>query len=181
MSGTMGEWTFNTSIASPPASAQVRFDQTDFTKVTMVRAHRISAETIDMHRFLLMLNKENSLLVQEKDRADRYVMFNVTDKAVDRSDYVEIPVVVASAGAQFINARVLLADGVMEYNDGTTRLLEFVRASTKDTAWIDPYKVTLVVSLRPNISRVYLGSEVHYVDVQGTLEEITDEINEVRV
>jgi hypothetical protein len=93
------EATFNYSdtTTEPPTGAQIRFDSTTMTAVNKVWVMKTTTDSQDAGGSLLSLKAGQAIKVEDFDDSSLSATFRLAADAVDKTSYVEYPVVFVSA------------------------------------------------------------------------------------
>lgn len=86
------EYSYNDTVAQPPAGGQVRFNNINPTAATLMWISGVTAPGAATLTVLKQLGNGIGLYVQDKDDSARWAAYNVMGNAVDKGTYVEVPV-----------------------------------------------------------------------------------------
>lgn len=89
---------FSAATTEPPTSSQVRFDAATYADVANVWCRNLTSDGIDVHAFLSAFPVRSTIYVQDKNDHTLYARFELIAPPVDKTTYVEWPVVFVSGG-----------------------------------------------------------------------------------
>jgi len=116
-----GQYTFESSIAGPPPSGQILFDNAVQENATQISVHETGSHGKDVSGFLSLLSVGDRVYIQGTDSPAKQYLFEVTGAPVDQGSYWDIPVTNLSfQGAGFINDRAIRASFLLTPDAGQT-------------------------------------------------------------
>lgn len=89
----LGIWRFRTETSAPPASGQLRFNNSDIESATVLFLHETNADGTDMANFLEQLGVGAFLYIQDRSDSENFVLVQIssnTDNGVYRSFGIDI-------------------------------------------------------------------------------------------
>ena len=82
----IGEYTYESTTTSPPASGEVRFDNATITSATNMYVHETNADSVDVSAFLALLDDGAAVFLQGRDSREKWVaveLSSATDNGTD--------------------------------------------------------------------------------------------------
>jgi hypothetical protein len=100
-------YTYNSTITTPPAAGQVRLDTVfaSWNTATKVWMRFTSADGQDLYWGIMIVPTGSTLLIQDKDDHARYGRFLTTGTPIDSGLYAEIPVSWVASGTAILTAQ----------------------------------------------------------------------------
>jgi hypothetical protein len=89
----LGIWRFRTETSAPPASGQLRFNNSDIESATVLFLHETNADGTDMANFLEQLGVGSFLYIQDRSASENFILVQIssnTDNGVYRSFGIDI-------------------------------------------------------------------------------------------
>src|SRR5882672_2904249 len=147
---TWYEFAFSSTTAEPPTSSQLRFDSTDYTLVTKVWVRLVTSSGIDAYYALMNIDPDTDLFVQNKNDHAVIVKFHTTGLAIDKTSYIEIPVVFSSSsGLALNNNQSVLLDIVAHIGTGPDPTPPIPTSPFIRAPWAWPQSVSSVLVAGP--------------------------------
>lgn len=88
-----GEWNYINTITAPPASGQLRLNNTAQQSATLMWVHKTTANAIDSTNFLAAVKQDNEIYIQDKDDATKYQAYRVVGLPINNTAYLQYPIV----------------------------------------------------------------------------------------
>jgi hypothetical protein len=107
--GNAIEYQFNNTTTEPPASGQIRFNQSTQASTTKLWASHTTSSGVNIKQFLAAATTGAKLVLQDKIDNTNYIKFDVTGAPVDKTTYWEFAVAVTASGGNLPNAAILAA------------------------------------------------------------------------
>lgn len=92
-----GRYALNTTTTPPPASGQLRLDNTNQAAATLLYLHYVNQDGVDTANFWQAFGTIQSVYIQDRDDATKWIRFNSAGPRVDHGTYVEIPITLDSS------------------------------------------------------------------------------------
>jgi hypothetical protein len=110
-------YNLNSSVAAPPASGQLRLNNTNQQAVTTVWLHNIDQDSQDVAVYWseVVAGSTVRLYIQDRDDSTRWVRYTQTTDRVDQGTYQEIPVSFDSSSGVAVPTQQV---GVVVYING---------------------------------------------------------------
>ena len=107
----VGEWTYQNTTTPPPSSGQIRFNNATLSSVTTVYISNDTALGKDVEKILLLQIRAGAkVLIQDKDEADKYVIYTVVALTAQTASDTTFTVTYDSMGTTLSDGqRVLFA------------------------------------------------------------------------
>jgi Collagen triple helix repeat (20 copies) len=86
-------FTYNNAATEPPASQQIRFNNTDLQAATLVWLDHRDLDGVDVANYLSLINVDDELYTQDKNDSTAYDIFTATSVPVNKGTYTEIGIV----------------------------------------------------------------------------------------
>lgn len=116
-------YTFNASVATPPASGEARLNNAGQTTATAIYLSGTSAAGANAYNILMLSMKAGvKVLLQDRTDTTRWLIFRATADAIGHATWVELPVVLDTASG------VLLNPG--------SRIVTYTAAPTGGSVWV---------------------------------------------
>lgn len=93
------EYLFDTQTTTPPPAQSLNLNSSTPALATLVWVINASTTGFDAHNILMRTENLDTLFIQAKADSSRFYQYKVVGNAVDRTSYVEIPVVWDTGGA----------------------------------------------------------------------------------
>jgi hypothetical protein len=107
--GGATEYGFESLTTAPPNARRIRFNNATPANTTAIYIYNTTAGRNDIRLILLDLPVNALIYIQDKNNSGNFVKFLVTAPTIDRSSYIEIPVVAIAFGGAIPNdGRALL-------------------------------------------------------------------------
>jgi hypothetical protein len=84
------------STVEPPTGSQIRFNAAAFVDVSLLWIRNLTSDGVDAYYALIELPVDTRIYIQDKNDHTRYAQFTVTGPIVDKTTYLEMPVVHAT-------------------------------------------------------------------------------------
>jgi hypothetical protein len=110
-------YNFNSSVATPPASGQLRLNNTNQQAATTVWLHNIDQDSQDNANYWaeVVAGSPVRFYIQDRDDATRWVRYTQTTDRVDHGTYQEVPVSFESSSGVAVPTQQV---GVVVYING---------------------------------------------------------------
>src|SRR5215471_6166094 len=92
-SSSIWGFTYSTNTVAPPATSQIRLDNTDQKLATKLWLDHIDLDGVDVTNFLAFLKSGDQLYTQDKNNSTTYDVFVMTADPVNQGTYTEFAVV----------------------------------------------------------------------------------------
>src|SRR5262252_2432405 len=104
------EYRYDSTTTPPPASGEIRANNTSVSAVTVLYFNNITSNGSDIKRVLTEMSIGTVMVIQDQDNNVNFGKFTVNATPIDQTIYVQFPVTVSdSGGTLFNNARLLVA------------------------------------------------------------------------
>jgi len=104
------EYRYDSTTTPPPASGEIRANNTSVSAVTVLYFNNITSNGSDIKRVLTEMSIGTVMVIQDQDNNVNFGKFTVNATPIDQTTYVQFPVTVTdSGGTLFNNARLLVA------------------------------------------------------------------------
>jgi len=88
----IGEWQFINTLTAPPASGQLRLNQTIQKNATLMWVHKTSATGLNATAQLAEVKEFDELRIQDKDEPDKWHVYAVNGTPVSATSHMQFPV-----------------------------------------------------------------------------------------
>src|SRR5215831_14351790 len=157
---SVGHWTFRSATSPPPASGDVRFNNSTQSAATAIYIHGVTALGNDVtHLLSLQLKADSRILVQDSSTSANYNAFKLTADATYTAPYFTAPVVAVDTGTPIGNNKDCLIAFAAPLSGGggggMTIGGAIVGGTTPDLLYVGPGPV---LAQMPNLPVSYLNS-----------------------
>jgi hypothetical protein len=119
-SAGVGEWTFNSTITTPPGSGQVRFNNATQPSATHVYVSDITAPGSNVGTlFRYQMKSGSKIYIQDKDNAGTWILFQTTADAIDGGGYSDAAVTYVNGAGTIPAQRVIVTLSPASAGGGT--------------------------------------------------------------
>ena len=102
------DFTYNSTLTAPPASAQIRFDAAyPYTAATKIFVSSTSGTGADVHAAMMVILAGSICYIEDADNHLQWARFETLTAPIDHSTYVEIPVKWVANGTAFTTAQTV--------------------------------------------------------------------------